>query len=154
MIAYTFGMDDCDLFDSGAPRGARPPSKTITLSVEAQNFERKAVDCDVKTMTGAQLYAKLAEPQYAPDLKDGGGKALVTLNGRRVKNDDTQLKDLGIRSEAVLFVVQELAWYPKSGEPIDESLENRLSGEIISAQTGHKSELRSRKDGGACCTVQ
>ena len=152
-------MDAFDLFDSGAPRGARPsalrrPSKTITLSVEEQNFKRKAVDCDVETMTGAQLYAKLAKPLYAPDLKDGGGKALVTLNGRRVKNDDTQLKDLGIRSEAVLFVVQELAWYPKSGEPIDESLENRLSGEIISAQCGHKSELRSRREGGACCTVQ
>ena len=56
-----------------------PLSKTITLSVEEKNFERKAVDCDVETMTGAQLYAKLAEPQYAPDLKDGGGKALVKL---------------------------------------------------------------------------
>lgn len=129
-----------------------PPSKTITLRVEAQNFESKMVECDVESMTGAQLYAKLAEPQYAPDLKEGG-KALVTLNGRRIKNDDTLLEDLGIRSEQYLYVVQELAWYPKAGEPIDQNLEDRLKSEIIKAQNGHKSELRSKRNGSSSCTV-
>jgi hypothetical protein len=30
-------------------------------------------------------------------------------------------------------MVQELAWHPKAGDPIDKSLEDRLQSEIISA---------------------
>ena len=68
----------------------------------------------------------------APELKEGG-KALVTVEGKRIKNDDTLLEDLGIKSEAFLYMVQELAWHPKAGDPIDKSLEDRLQSEIISA---------------------
>ena len=73
-------------------------------------------------------------PENAPELKEGG-KALVTVEGKRIKNDDTLLEGLGIKSEAFLYVVQELllAWHPKAGDPIDKSLEDRLQSEIISA---------------------
>jgi hypothetical protein len=79
---------------------------------------------------------RVAEPPRgmanAPELKEGG-KALVTVEGKRIKNDDTLLEDLGIKSEAFLYMVQELAWHPKAGDPIDKSLEDRLQSEIISA---------------------